>query len=113
MTEKRPPLPPPPSLAAREMLVDGEELVVFEFPLPAPRAVSGLTEVERDVALAAASGLSNSEIAKLRRRSPRTIAHQLDAIYRKLGVRSRIELARALSRRDESDATSKTPIEPR
>jgi DNA-binding NarL/FixJ family response regulator len=103
MTEKRPPIPPPPNLEAREMVVDGEELLVFEFPLPVLRHASVLTEVERDVALAAASGLSNIEIAEKRGRSPRTIAHQLDAIYRKLGVRSRIELARVLSRGDEPE----------
>jgi len=38
------------------------------------------------------AGLSNSEIAQRRRRSPRTVAHQVDAIFRRLDVGSRAEL---------------------
>lgn len=99
-----PRLPAPRNLAARQMVVDGEELLVLEFPLPVARASSLLTQAEREVALAAANGKTTDEIAKQRRRSPRTIAHQLDAIYRKLGVKSRIELARALMRAGEPES---------
>jgi DNA-binding NarL/FixJ family response regulator len=94
----RPTLTPPRNLAARHIVVDGEELLILEFPLPVPHAATILTETERAVALMAVSGKSTRDIAKERRRSPRTIAHQLDAIYRKLGVKSRVELACALLR---------------
>jgi DNA-binding CsgD family transcriptional regulator len=58
----------------------------------------GLTPAERQVALAVLAGLSNAEVARMRGSSPRTVANQLATIYRKLGVRSRAELAaRALS----------------
>jgi DNA-binding CsgD family transcriptional regulator len=52
-----------------------------------------LTPAERQVALAALSGLSNADIARMRGSSPRTVANQLAIIFRKLGVHSRAELA--------------------
>ena len=42
------------------------------------------------------AGRSNGEIAAARGRSVRTIANQVAAIFRKLGVGSRLELARRL-----------------
>jgi DNA-binding NarL/FixJ family response regulator len=57
-----------------------------------------LTPAERQVVLAVLAGFSNADIAQARGSSPRTVANQLAAIFRKLGVRSRAELAaRALS----------------
>lgn len=52
-----------------------------------------LTERERVVALAVARGLTNREIADEYHLSVRTVESQLSAAYRKLGVRSRSELA--------------------
>jgi DNA-binding NarL/FixJ family response regulator len=91
-----PSLPAPRGLSARRVEMEGEELLVLSFPLPVLRAPGCLTEAERAVALAAANGASTAEIAKARGRSPRTIAHQLDSIYEKLGVKNRLELTRAL-----------------
>ena len=51
-----------------------------------------LTQAERAVAELAASGLSNAAIARRRRCAPRTIANQLAAIYKKLGIESRRKL---------------------
>jgi DNA-binding NarL/FixJ family response regulator len=45
------------------------------------------------------AGLSNTEIARRRRRSPRTVAHQVDAIFRRLDVGSRAELVSLAARR--------------
>ena len=59
--------------------------------LDAPEA-SALTESERAVAALAATGLSNADIARRRKCSARTVANQLAAVYRKLGVTSRREL---------------------
>jgi DNA-binding CsgD family transcriptional regulator len=64
--------------------------------LSLPRAWNmpdNLTAAERQVALAVLSGLSNADIARMRGSSPRTVANQLATIFRKLGVRSRSELA--------------------
>lgn len=51
-----------------------------------------LTEAEAAVAYAIARGASNRAIAVERGRSVNTIANQIAALYRKLGVRSRQEL---------------------
>jgi DNA-binding NarL/FixJ family response regulator len=61
---------------------------------PTPRAsADDLTRAEHEVLGALLSGKSRAEIAQQRQRSAATVDHQVDAIYRKLGVRSRSELA--------------------
>jgi DNA-binding CsgD family transcriptional regulator len=55
-----------------------------------------LTAAEQRVAAAAANGRKNREIANDLYLSVKTVDHHLQAIYRKLGVRSRTELAVAL-----------------
>jgi DNA-binding CsgD family transcriptional regulator len=52
-----------------------------------------LTSAEREVALLALAGKSNNEIAEARHCSVRTVANQLQSVFRKLGIRSRAELA--------------------
>jgi DNA-binding CsgD family transcriptional regulator len=52
-----------------------------------------LTAVERRVAELAAVGRRNDEIAAQLDVSPKTVETQLTRVYRKLGVRSRTELA--------------------
>ena len=58
---------------------------------------SGLTETERRLAELAAAGLSNREIAARASVSVKTVEANLTRTYRKLGVRSRVGLAGALS----------------
>jgi DNA-binding CsgD family transcriptional regulator len=60
--------------------------------------VEYLSLAEQEVCRHAVAGLSNAAIAELRGCSPRTIANQLAAVYRKLGVRGRRELRVHLSR---------------
>jgi DNA-binding CsgD family transcriptional regulator len=55
-----------------------------------------LTPAEREVALLAAAGLSNSAIAGQRGRSANTIANQLAAACAKIGVAGRRELRATL-----------------
>ena len=52
-----------------------------------------LTSAERQVVAGVLNGRTNAAIAMARRTSSRTVANQLAAIYRKLGVSSRWELA--------------------
>ncbi len=59
--------------------------------------LSGLTPAERAVAKGLLAGLSDKDIARARNCSRRTIAKQAAAVYRKLGVRSRVELASKLA----------------
>ncbi|MCV7013898.1 AAA family ATPase [Mycolicibacterium madagascariense] len=60
----------------------------------APRVTdSDLTPSELRVARSAAAGLSNKDIASALFISPKTVEHNLSSVYRKLGVRTRAELA--------------------
>lgn len=52
-----------------------------------------LSPREREVARLAMRGLHDAEIADRLMLSPHTVKHHLKAIYRKLGLRSRVELA--------------------
>ena len=89
----------PPDLRVCTLTAAGVEYLVVSFSFEADkRRTSGpgghkLTACEREVAAAAAAGLSNREIASLRRTSCRTVANQLSSIFRKLGIGSRAGLA--------------------
>ena len=70
-------------------------------PAPAPGAegtglLQRLTPRERVVALLVAEGLGNDEIASRLNRSRRTVESQLVSIFRKLEVRTRLQLLRVL-----------------
>jgi DNA-binding CsgD family transcriptional regulator len=62
-----------------------------------PAATGELTPTERRIATLAAEGRSNKEIASALFVTPKTVGTQLSRIYRKVGVRSRTELARHLT----------------
>jgi ATP/maltotriose-dependent transcriptional regulator MalT len=53
----------------------------------------GLTEREREVCALVVGGSSNAQVAAALFISPRTVEHHLHSIYRKVGVRSRAQLA--------------------
>jgi DNA-binding CsgD family transcriptional regulator len=55
---------------------------------------SDLTPSEASVAKHAAAGMTNRDIAAALFISPKTVEHNLSRVYRKLGVRTRAELAR-------------------
>lgn len=84
-----------PRIAVGE--IAGRRAFVLSFPV-APRSgsLTALPAGQREVATLVLEGRSNREIAALRATSVRTVANQLAAIYRKLGVRSRAELAARL-----------------
>ena len=89
----------PPGLRVSRLVVGGEELAVLSFP-ELPAELARLSPGERDVATLALLGLSNAEIAQRRRSSLGTVGKQLDAVYRKLGVRGRRELGALGARRE-------------
>ena len=68
-------------------------VVDMQEELPTP-----LTRAERDVARLVREGLSNAQIASARKTSVHTVANQIAAIMRKLGVASRVEIALARGR---------------
>jgi DNA-binding CsgD family transcriptional regulator len=67
-----------------------------------------LTETERRVASLVAEGLSNREVADRLFVSVRTVEGHLSGAYRKLGVRSRTELARELRSPSEAAVRSRS-----
>ena len=71
------------------------------------RRAEGLTPSEQRVAELAVSGMTNREIAATLFISPKTVEVNLSRIYRKLNIRSRMELYRKL----ESPDASRSPKE--
>jgi len=63
---------------------------------PAPAAAQ-LSAREREIVALAAAGTSNKQIAATLHLSAKTVEYHLSRAYAKLGVRSRVELAAALS----------------
>ncbi|HKU80771.1 MAG TPA: helix-turn-helix transcriptional regulator, partial [Candidatus Tumulicola sp.] len=58
---------------------------------------AALTQREREVARLVSAGATNPEIARRFHLSVRTVQHHMEAIYSKLGIRARWQLADALS----------------
>jgi DNA-binding CsgD family transcriptional regulator/predicted ATPase len=63
-------------------------------PKQVSKAWEGLTDSERTVAELVARGLTNREVAQRIYLSPHTVSFHLRKVYRKLGVATRVELAR-------------------
>lgn len=78
---------------------DGVELIARFEPLRALRTpgFAGLTARQVDVCSQAASGLSAPEIARRRACSVETVRTHLRAVYKRLDITSRVELAQAMS----------------
>ncbi|GAA2081796.1 LuxR family transcriptional regulator [Actinomadura alba] len=67
-----------------------------------PRPVSGwdsLTDTERNIALQVAQGMTNRQVASRMFLSPHTVSFHLRQVFRKLGIGSRVELARISAER--------------
>jgi DNA-binding NarL/FixJ family response regulator len=86
----------PPDLEVAELNPQTGE-TILAFSLPPLHRPSCLTQAEWDVVQQVASGRSNGEIASQRHTSMRTVANQLQNIFRKLEVKSRLELLQRLS----------------
>ena len=94
------PADPPEALVAYEL---APGVVLFVYPNEALPPVPELTAAEREVAALLLVGADDARIAVARSTSRRTAENQVASIYRKLGVRSRAELAvRLLAPRDDS-----------
>lgn len=98
-------------LCARSTPAEGEPSVIVSFlelagELDTPSLPTALgdalTRREREVAAFAAAGLHDAEIAERLHLSPYTIKQYLKAAYAKLGVRSRVDLARLTFDRERS-----------
>ncbi|ONI92666.1 hypothetical protein ALI22I_02685 [Saccharothrix sp. ALI-22-I] len=75
-----------------------EDLLALDRPPAAPRhrepEWNRLTDTQRTIALLAGSGLTNQQIANRVLLSPHTVNYHLRGMYRRLGISSRVELAR-------------------
>jgi DNA-binding NarL/FixJ family response regulator len=90
---------PAPTWAARAR----SELSRIGLRPPAPLE---LTATEERIAVLAASGHTNRQVATALYLSPRTVEANLARVYRKLGVSSRAELGAAMSRREPATPLS-------
>ncbi|MGD1238883.1 AAA family ATPase [Mycobacterium seoulense] len=70
--------------------------------MPGRSRAEGLTPSEQRVAELAVSGMTNRDIATALFISPKTVEVNLSRIYRKLNIRSRLELYRALESTNQS-----------
>lgn len=82
--------------AESRLRVLGTPTVARASPLAA--LLQSLTQAELRVAIAVGHGMSNQEVAQNLFLSVRTVGWHLGSVYRKLGVRSRSELAATLNR---------------
>lgn len=86
----------PEDLDARSFAIGSDEYVILAFSVtpdqPVLENAGRLTASELAIAELVLQGHATAEIARARGRSVRTIANQIAAIYRKLGVKSRREL---------------------
>jgi DNA-binding NarL/FixJ family response regulator len=81
-------------LHGRAWAVSNAEAALIALSQPDdPEGMSALTPAERAVAQVLLLGLSDQNIARARNSSRHTVSKQVAAIYKKLGVRSRVELA--------------------
>ncbi len=85
--------PPATGVRAWKVRVAGRLFAIISLPVGVGPLLPVLTLAERDVADRVLRGESNREVAQGRGTSERTVANQLAAIYQKLGVASRAELA--------------------
>ncbi len=92
------------SARARDELVD-----TGARPRRSARGRAALTPSERRIGDLAAQGLSNREIAETLVLATKTVETHLGSAYRKLGIRSRAELAPALRRFVDSEQTRGKP----
>lgn len=86
----------PVGLRASRFAHGEDEFLVLSYGLDDPELPPSLTCAERDVAAALLRGCSMAAIAAARCTSLRTVANQIRSVYRKLGVRCRLELAALL-----------------
>jgi DNA-binding CsgD family transcriptional regulator len=79
--------------------VADDVLLIGATPQLEDAKLTSLTEAERAVLALLIAGSTNGDIAARRAVSPRTVANQVQAIFRKFGARSRSDLMARLSER--------------
>ena len=80
-----------------ELSVGNNTLLIGSTPGLHQTKIAGLSAAEKEVLMLLIAGSTNRDIAMRRTTSSRTVANQVQAIFRKCGVRSRSELIARLS----------------
>ena len=75
---------------------EGTTYACISMSTTAPALPHFLTEAERDIVLQMMDGKTTAGIAERRGTSKRTVDHQIERIFQKLGVRDRNELCERL-----------------
>jgi DNA-binding CsgD family transcriptional regulator len=83
--------------------IAGDDYAVLSLPTSQGRPLANLSPAEMDVVERVLEGRSNAEIARARGTALRTVANQVANVFRKVGARSRVELAIALRREHDGD----------
>jgi DNA-binding CsgD family transcriptional regulator len=83
---------PPDGLELTMARLGDEGLALLSFPVD-DTPMESLTDAERQVVAAVKVGFTNAQIAAARGTSVGTVGKQVTSIFRKLGIRSRGELA--------------------
>jgi DNA-binding NarL/FixJ family response regulator len=83
--------------AARELRALGSRVAAATLRGGSVRAFDELSDREREIAELVVSGLSNKQVAAKLFLSEKTVESHLSRVYAKVGVRSRVELTRALA----------------
>lgn len=107
----------PPGAQFIVLKTDSEELALISFPEPQLSEVdhpSGpeLTPAEASILRHLRLGHSNAAIAHARKRSVRTVGHQIASVFRKLGVSSRRELLAVMRREEATPTAVRKPAQP-
>jgi DNA-binding CsgD family transcriptional regulator len=76
----------------RQIAGPEQERWLVSYERPDAALLSALSEAEREVTRLLVEGRTHSQMAEIRRTSPRTIANQLGSAFRKLGVSGRTAL---------------------
>ena len=92
-----------------ELMLLGHTYQVVSVPRPEAKLAGVLTPAQYEVIRLLMEGKSHEAIARARNRSTRTIANQLGAVFRKLGVSGRTELIRALVRPEPGESAGEAP----
>jgi two-component system, NarL family, nitrate/nitrite response regulator NarL len=80
-----------------QRLIEVSTSLAGNSPEQVARSLSLLSDREREVALEAAKGLSNKEIARAFNITERTVKAHLSAVFERLGVKDRLQLALILN----------------
>lgn len=93
-------LSPPPGLTVSWLEVEGRRVLVLSYPVSDPTTpthprvdLPDLSAAEREVVDLLLQGYDRAAIARLRGTALGTVHKQVENVYRKLGIRSRRELA--------------------